>query len=498
VGIILRQSFKNTLIIYIGFLIGGINTMFLYTRFLKSEYYGLVQFVFSASNLIMPLTAFGVHYTIVKFFSSYTDKVQRDRFLSSILFLPLLIALPIGFCWNYIHHMIIDYVSKTDENVIIENYTIYIYIIAICCAYFEVFYSWAKVQLQTVFGNILKELYNRVVVMLLLFAVFFGWITKQQFIPVVTGFYVLRTLLMLFYAFKMYMPKFSFVLPDNYKEILKYSLYIFLAGSAGAIILDIDKFMIPGKETFRVAAYYTVAVFIGSFIEAPSRAMSQILQPMTSKSINENDNDEVESLYKKSSINLLLVGGLFFVLINTNIKELFKILPDSGYANGVLVVLFISTAKLILMALGNNGAIISNSRFYRITLPIGIFMALSVYLLNKYFYWDLEMGTEGLALATLITIVLSSLFKVWFVKSKFKIQPFTSRTLLVLMVIIAFYLIFNFWDFAIPEFSMGSFPIHPLVNVVLKCLLIIPIYLFVTYKLNISEQINGLMGRFLK
>ena len=73
------------------------------------------------------------------------------------------------------------------------------------------------------------------------------------------------------------------------------------------------------------AAYYSVAVFIGSFIEAPSRAMLNILQPLTSKTLNEKNIREVGSLYKKSSINLLLISGLFFVLINANVGQLFDL-----------------------------------------------------------------------------------------------------------------------------------------------------------------------------
>ena len=88
---------------------------------------------------------------------------------------------------------------------------------------------------------------------------------------------------MMCYAFKLYFPKFTFSRPDNFSEVMRFSAYIILAGSAGAIILDIDKFMIPGKESLAKAAYYSVAVFIGSFIEAPSRAMLNILQPLTSK-----------------------------------------------------------------------------------------------------------------------------------------------------------------------------------------------------------------------
>ena len=305
-GIVLKQSFKNTLIIYLAFLIGGINTIIFYPELLGSKFYGLVVYLLSTSNIMMPFLAFGAHFTMVKFFSSYQTKEQKDRFLSTLIFMPLIIALPLGFLWDYMHTWIMSSVAEENKN--IESYTFSIYIISVSCAYFEFFYSWTKVQLNTVFGNVLKELWNRVVIMTLLLSVFFEWITKIEFIYYLTGAYVIRTFVMMFYAFKIYLPKFYFKLPSNYSEIIKYSAYIILAGSAGAILLDIDKNMIPGKDTIEKVAYYTVAVFMGTFIEAPSRAMTQILQPLTSKSLNDSDMDEVESLYKKSSINLFLIS----------------------------------------------------------------------------------------------------------------------------------------------------------------------------------------------
>lgn len=495
-GIVLKQSFRNTLIIYGAFLIGGLNTIIFYPRILESKFYGLVTFLLSSSNIIMPLVAFGVQYTIVKFFSSYETKEQKDKFLSSVIFLPIFIALPLGFFWDYMHEWIMSRV--TEENKGIESYTFSIYIITICCAYFELFYSWTKVQLNTVFGNVLKEMWNRVVVMLLLLAVFFEFITKPEFIYYLTIAYVLRALVMMFYAFSVYLPKFYFRLPDNFSEIVKYSSYIILAGSAGAILLDIDKIMIPGKETMEKAAYYTVAVFIGTFIEAPSRAMSQILQPLTSKSLNESDTKEVESLYKKSSINLLLIGGLFFILINCNVQELFKLMPEKGYAGGELVVLMISLAKLYGMFLGNNRDIINNSKFYRIALPLSIFMALSVYLLNTLFYYDMEFGTDGLALATLITLLISNTFKIWFVNYKFSITPFTNKSFQLILIITVLFFGFYFWNFSIPTLNLFDFDIAPILNIIAKSILILITYVFIIIKLSISEQINDLVKKYIK
>ncbi|ARV06276.1 sugar isomerase [Polaribacter sp. SA4-10] len=494
-GIIFKQSFKNTLFIYLGFAFGGINTLFLYTRFLEDEYYGLVTFLLSTSNLLMPLIALGIHHTIVKFFSSYLTKIEKDRFLSSVLFLPLIIAVPVAYFGNLFYEQIGDYLSI--ENPIIKDYTFVIYLIAVACSYFEIFYAWAKVQFQTVVGNILKELWNRVVVMILLFAVYFELITKPEFIYYLTGAYFLRMFVMMFYAFKLYLPKFTFSKPDNFKEVLRFSGYIILAGSAGAIILDIDKFMIPGKESLVKAAYYSVAVFIGSFIEAPSRAMLNILQPLTSKTLNEENHKEVASLYKKSSINLLLISGLFFVLINANVTQLFNLLPKE-YADGALVVLMISLLKLYNGFLGNNGAIINNSKFYRITLPLSASMAVSVYLLNKLFYYELDMGTDGLALATLIVIFSANTFKLFFIKSKFSITPFTDKTVKMIFIIAVLYLAFNFWDFPIDNIYLWKFPIHPIINIILKSSVITAVYLFLIFKLNISNEFDNLLKKFYK
>jgi O-antigen/teichoic acid export membrane protein len=494
-GIVLKQSFKNTLFIYLGFVFGGVNTLVLYTRFLEDEYYGLVTYLLATSNILMPLIALGIHHTIVKFFSSYFTKTDKDKFLSSVLFLPLLVAIPMGFLGNLFYEQIGNYLSE--ENPIIKEYTFVIYLVAFTCAYFEVFHAWAKVHFQTVFGNILKELYNRVAVMILLFAVYFEWITKAEFIYYLTGAYFIRMLLMMFYAFKLYFPKFTFSRPDNFNEVLRFSLYIILAGSAGAIILDIDKFMIPGKESLEKAAYYSVAVFIGSFIEAPSRAMLNILQPLTSKTLNEENHKEVASLYKKSSINLLLISGLFFVLINANIGQLFSLLPKE-YAGGALVVFMISLLKMYNGFLGNNGAIINNSKYYKVTLPFSLIMAFSVYFLNKLFYYELDMGTDGLALATLIVIFFANTGKIFFVKRKFSMTPFTNKSFLMIFIIAVLYLVFNFWDFPIENIYLFKFPIHPIINIILKSILIAVIYIFLVIKLNISTEITNIVKRFYK
>jgi magnesium-transporting ATPase (P-type) len=185
------------------------------------------------------------------------------------------------------------------------------------------------------------------------------------------------------------------------------------------------------------------------------------------------------------------------VLINANINQLFSLLPKE-YAGGALVVLMISLLKLYNGFLGNNGAIINNSKYYKVTLPFSLIMAFSVYFLNKLFYYELDMGTDGLALATLIVIFCANTGKLFFVKNKFSITPFTDKSFLMILIIAVLYVLFNFWDFPINDIYLFKFPVHPIINILLKSILITIIYIFLVIKLNVSTEITNLVKRFYK
>lgn len=482
-GIVFKQSFNNTLILFLGFAIGGINVLFLYTHFLEAEYFGLITFLLSSANMIMPLLVFGMQHTIIKFFTAYQDKKSQDNFLLTALLLPMLIIIPLAIIGVIFYHQIAQFLAR--ENIIIEKYTYSIFLLAIFMGYFEVFYAWSKVQLKSVFGNFIKEVFARVCISVLLLGVYLNWINAEQFVYGVIIVYGLRVIIMKLYAFYLYLPKLEWHgLPDNIKEILSFSIYIIMAGSAGTILLEIDKFMIPQLKHIAEVAYYSVGVYIASVIGIPSRAMQQIINPITAKALNRGDLEEVEELYHKSSLNLLIVGGLLFLLINTNISDLYLIIDKPEYSVGIYVVLMISISELIKLALGTNGAILTNSRYYRILFYYSIAMAVCVIVLNRVLI-DI-MGIQGAALATLIVVFIFSLLRVFYVLKKLKMQPFDSRTISLLVIISILFLTFYF----------VSLPFHPFVNILIKSSLILVVFLFSIVRLKLSGDLNQIFQKY--
>ena len=153
-GIVLKQSFVNTLIIYLSFALGGINVLILYPQVLQGKYHGIFVYLLSVSNILMPLAALGVHHTIVKFFSSYDNKLEKDKFLSSIVFLPLLIAIPLGFFVSEFYNQIGSRISQ--QNPILKDYTFVIFVVAYPPHILKFFIHWQKFKC-----NLFLEIYLR-------------------------------------------------------------------------------------------------------------------------------------------------------------------------------------------------------------------------------------------------------------------------------------------------------------------------------------------------
>lgn len=482
-GIVINQSIKNVVITYIGFGIGAANALFMYPHFLGEEYYGLTGYILSTANVIFPLLAFGVHNTLIKFFTHYKTDDEKSSFLTFVLILPLLLIIPFLLIGFFGYDWIATFLSK--KNPIVYDYVWQIPIIGLCMGYFEIFYAWVKVHLQSVIGGFIKEVLLRIFISIFLFAVYFKWITPLEFINSLMGIYLITTLVMFFYAMKVRPITYNFKIPHNSKEVFIYSLFIILSGSIANMLLDIDKTMINQYIKIENIAYYTVAIFIATVIAVPSRAMHQITYPITAKLMAEDKHEELNELYKKTSITLQIIGGLVLVGILVNINQMYLLLPKN-YSTGIFVVFTIGISKYFDLILGNNNAIIFNSKYYKAVLFLGLLLAFLAISLNMIFIPI--YGINGAAIATLISITLYSIAKLLFVVLKMKLYPFSNQTLYCLGVLIATFFLFYFWDFSF----------NPIVNIVLKSILVSFFYIFMNYKLNLSSDFNNVMNSILK
>ena len=93
-----------------------------------------------------------------------------------------------------------------------------------------------------------------------------------------------------------------------------------------------------------------------------------------------------------------------------------------------------------------------------------------------------------LFITVLIVIFVFNTIKLVILKLNLNITPITNKTFVLFFLILTLFFVFYFWNFNY----------HPIVNIILKTIIIAAIYLFVAVKLRISNEINQLLTKILK
>jgi O-antigen/teichoic acid export membrane protein len=313
-----------------------------------------------------------------------------------------------------------------------------------------------------------------------------GILDFENFVLFLIYGYYLRLIIVIIYSFLVNKPKLNLNFKKDFNEIFKYCLLIFLSGAASSIILDIDKSMLSSILTVENVAYYSVAVFIAAVIEIPGRAMFQILSPVVANAINKNHYKKLESLLKKSSTNLVLVASLFFLLINLNLDDFYEMLNQDGYSIGIPIVIIVSFGKLYSMSIGCINNIISNSKYYYYTFWFSLFSSVLAVVLNIYLITD--YGIVGAAYATLIVLTIMNSLKIYLVKTKFNIHPYSNDTIKIIILSVLSYIIF----------SNLQLDFQPVINIIVKSSLIIILYTLSAYIFRLSNDVNIFIDKFNK
>lgn len=491
-GLILRQSLKSSVGFYIGVALGAINTLFISTRFLTPDQLAISRILLENSLIFAAFSHLGTPYITDKFFSYFrNDEQKHNGFLLFLLLFPL-----VGFSiflviYNSFDANIASFFSAKSPTIVP-----YIWLslpITFCWVYILVLESYSRVNGRTAIPTFLREVVFRGVNIVLILMLGFGWINFDYFLYLFVGSMALIALSLLIYIKqlgKLYLKWNA----ATWNKALVYQMVAFgsiiMIGGIGAnLILFLDRNILANQIGTTAVAIFTVAAYIAAVIEIPSKAVRQISGPIIADAVFRNDINQVKELYQKSALNLLLIGGIMFVLITFNVSDLFSILPKSDiYSQGKWVVIIIGLAKWIDMSLGLNAEIITYSKYFKVnTLLIVVMACLTVYA-------NLQLipifGVVGSAIATGGIALISSLSKLLFVNWKFRLLPFSIKDIAAIGVLV----VTGFVGWVIPSFGEGLFP--TLFSIGFKSILMIVIFAVLTIRLNISPDLNILYNKF--
>jgi O-antigen/teichoic acid export membrane protein len=446
-GTIRKQAIYSSIVIYLGFLIGFVNTWF----FIRSgehtftpDQYGLTRLFFDVGQLMYSVASFGVAAVAYKFFPYYQDNLPKKQI---DLYAWVLLIPAVGFllviAGGYLFEPLIVRKYSARSPLFVDYYN-WIYFFGAGFLLFSVFEAISWTRKSTVFPNFLKESGLRLLSLLLILIFYFQLISFDGFIKLFSFQYLaIAFVLFVVLKWKMEIP---FTLKQS-RVTQKFKKKMFTLGSlvyGGTIIVMLsqvaDSIIIASisEKGTHDTGVYNFSVYIANLVQVPQRSIMAIALPVLSQAWKDKNMNEIERVYKRTSINLLLLGLFILGGILLNIKYAYDVFGiQEAYKAGINIILVLGITRLIDAGTGVNGEIIGTStqwrfEFFSRILLIVLFIPLNYILIKQY-------GLIGAAYGNLIAFTVYNTVRIIFLKVKFNLQPFTNKTLLSLIMAAVIY-----------------------------------------------------------
>jgi len=487
-GIIARQGIKRSLVSAIGVLIGIISIMFVYP--LSEDSYGFAIFIYSTATILSLLLGLGSSGLVVKYYPEF-KKNNISGFFGIVLSFALVnifVISAIVILASLIYsESIVNLFNHFDLKIdLIKENLIPIYILAVIIILIRFIIYQSSNQKRIVIPSLINEFGYKIFLPAIVLIYYFGYI-EMWMIPY---------LLIIFYLFSLFAnsiylknlggltisnKSFLTLSSNKIKEMYKYMGFSGLNSLSANITVRIDTIMIPMLNTLSGTGIYGILMFMSNTIAIPNISLNQIASPIVSESIANNDFENIDNIYKKTSLNSYIIGAILFIIIWSILPHIIEIMPsDKDFMPYIYVFFFLGLAKLIDMLTSVNSYIIIYSKYYRFNLYFLLFLAVLNLILNYFFI--INYGIVGAALATMISMFLYNLMKLIFIKLKFNLFPFDINTIKILII--------SFIVFAIGHYLPNLNFV--LLNLVYKPIVLILLYYFAVKVFHLKADIIDL------
>jgi len=488
-GIVIRQSIKASVVSYAGAVIGMVSTIFIYPYFLTTELIGLNRILIDSAFLFAFVAQIGIPNAIIRFSPLLKKKgLIREAYRYALL-LPVI---------SFVFFGTLVFLGKdtfqgffTENSPLYSKYFLLIIPFGLVCMYTGIIESFTTAYYRITIPKFIREVTLRFLLIASALLFFYLHLSIDLYVLLVISSYALAVLMLFSYfkrlqGIKTPKEKSRGIPKEIVRNVFPYMGFMLLAGIGSNVVTKVDAFMISSMIGLSSTGIYTISFFMSSIIEIPSRATLQISAPFVSESLENNDIPRLKDLYVRYSSNQAIIGGLLLVLLWANINSIFEMMPNGEvFAAGKYVVLFIGLGKLIDVSTGINNQILIYSRYHRylilFVIILGIITVAGNYLLIPI------LGINGAALASLSSYFIINTAVILFIYRKLGIQPFTYKTLKIILLISLAFLI----NYLLP--TLGSWFFDSLY----RSLILLGIFVGFTYFYKLSEDLNSIVRKAL-
>ena len=480
-GVVKHQSLRSSVLIYLGFAIGGINTLLLFPIFFSGDQFGLTRIIGDIGVIVVPFCTFSTGLMINRFYPYYAYHLEEKKNdLMGWVVIATMIGLALFFAGTVVFKDLIvrKYVGKSP---LLIEYFYFVYPFVTGIVLFSVFESYSWSRHETVAPNFLKELLIRIMTSAIIGLYVLKLISFIVFMWLFSLLYIIALVLLLLYLWRKkllyFTIKVSSVTTRLYKRMMVYAFSLTSATIFNLLSQNIGALIIASIGGLDEAAYMTIATYMAQLIQVPQRSISAIATPIIAQSWKDKNMAKIDEIYKKSSI-LQLVAALFiFWEIWLNIDDIYRIMP-SAYSSAKYLVFFMGIAKIIDMGTGVNQQLLATSRFWRFdltsaTVLVILSIPLNYFLIKRY-------GMVGSGYSLMISQFVFNGIRLLFIRRRFGLQPFSINTLKAIAASVIIYYVCRLLP------STG----HPFISITVHGLLFLVLFGGAILLMQVSEDIN--------
>ncbi len=444
-----RQSIISSVVIYIGFAVGLLNTYFFtrqgnMTGFSEAQY-GLTTIFIAIASMMTSVASMGMPSFIFKFYHYYNDNLPPRR--NDMITWSLLVS-SIGFILVMVAGWVLKnlVIQKFGANSpLLVTYYYWIFPLGLGLTIYSVLeaYSWSlgKPVVTNFFREVQWRLFTTILIVLFithtirdfdlfikLFAFTYPGIAVSLFL------YLLITK-KIHFTFKV-----SKVSRRFYKKILALCTYFYGATLIFTLSQVFDTIVIASvlKDGTAKAGIFGLAAIMTSVIQAPQRAIISASISHLSKAWKEKNMALLQKIYQRSSINQLIFAAAIFLLIWMNFSDAINTFGlKLSYLDAGMVFFVLGLTKIVDMGTGVNAQIIATSNYWKFELFSGIILIIIMlpltYILAKSY------GIIGPAIGSLVSITIYNIIRIIFLWKKFKLFPLTIHSLQTILLAAASY-----------------------------------------------------------
>ncbi len=420
-----KTNLINLAVSYTGLFLGLFNT-FIKPKVLTSEEIGIFSTIVSITLILKLITEGGLSSVIMRYYPVYKNGNDKCRFVLSVTVLSYAIL------GSFIFLLFLSkgFLSSYYGNGSIDEYFFLLPSFLFLSHGLDLTERFSKVLFVSVRSNIIRNIYFKAANGAFLFYMLFFQISFKSYIIffIIINTFTFLMMMRLIIPTLNIKPVLKDIIPDMsiIRNFRTYAFFMMVSAFSATMVSNIDRIMIGHYLDFSKTGIYTISAALAGTLLLIFNSFARTAQPKLSELVQSEKFDEVKKIYRENLYDNLHFGIALFTALSVFSIDILSIF-GAEYKEGVSVIILIAFGQLLNISSGMCGEIISLSGFYKFDFYSRISLILIVIISNAVFIP--AYGITGAAIATAFNILMYSGLKIYYAFIKFKIHPFTKRTL---------------------------------------------------------------------